>query len=88
MNFHDKIVLVTGGTGGLAAEVHHGVSRSGGDDGGYLSGGGRICPLSCPPHKIGAAPPTGVSVDVTDAQAVEKFVAATVAKHGRLSISL
>jgi NAD(P)-dependent dehydrogenase (short-subunit alcohol dehydrogenase family) len=37
-------------------------------------------------QRIGAAPPTGVSVDVTDAQAVEKVIAEIVAKHGRLDI--
>jgi NAD(P)-dependent dehydrogenase (short-subunit alcohol dehydrogenase family) len=37
-------------------------------------------------QKIGAAPPVGVSVDVTDAQAVEKFIAETVARHGRLDV--
>ena len=44
-------------------------------------------PLSWPRReRIGATPPAGVSVDVTDAQAVEKFVAEIVAKHGRLDI--
>jgi NAD(P)-dependent dehydrogenase (short-subunit alcohol dehydrogenase family) len=37
-------------------------------------------------QRIGAAPPAGVSVDVTDAQAVEKVIAEIVAKHARLDI--
>ena len=37
-------------------------------------------------QKIGATPPTGVNLDVTDAHDVEKFVADIVAKHGRLDI--
>src|SRR6202021_1219261 len=37
-------------------------------------------------QKIGAAPPVGVNVDVTDAQAVSKFIGEIVAKHGRLDI--
>src|SRR5216683_3765722 len=37
-------------------------------------------------QRIGATPPEGVSVDVTDAQAVEKFIAGIVAKHGRIDI--
>jgi NAD(P)-dependent dehydrogenase (short-subunit alcohol dehydrogenase family) len=35
-------------------------------------------------QRIGATPPSGVSVDVTDSAAVEKAVADIVAKHGRL----
>jgi NAD(P)-dependent dehydrogenase (short-subunit alcohol dehydrogenase family) len=37
-------------------------------------------------QRIGAAPPTGVQVDVTDAQAIEKFIADIVANRGRLDI--
>jgi NAD(P)-dependent dehydrogenase (short-subunit alcohol dehydrogenase family) len=37
-------------------------------------------------QKIGATPPTGVNLDVTDVHAVEKFIAEIVARHGRLDI--
>src|SRR5271169_5431651 len=37
-------------------------------------------------QRIGATPPGGVSLDVTDAQAVQNFVADIVAKYGTLDI--
>jgi NAD(P)-dependent dehydrogenase (short-subunit alcohol dehydrogenase family) len=37
-------------------------------------------------EKIGATPPSGVSVDVTEAAAVDKFIAELVTKYGRLDI--
>src|SRR6202790_1290221 len=86
MNFHDKIVLVTGGTGGLGREVTMA----------FLEAGAKIVvtyqeaeefeAVVSAPQRIGAAPPRGVTVDVTDAQAVGKFIAEIVAKHGRLDI--
>src|SRR6267378_1634400 len=56
MNFHDKVVLVAGGTGGLGREVTMAFLEA------------------------------GAAVDVTDATAVEQFVAGIVAKHRRLDI--
>jgi len=86
MNFHDKVVLVTGGTGGLGREVTMA----------FLEAGATIVVTYRVPEefdavvsaakKIGAAAPAGVSVDVTDAQAVEKVVGEIVQKHGRLDI--
>jgi NAD(P)-dependent dehydrogenase (short-subunit alcohol dehydrogenase family) len=86
MNFHDKIVLVTGGTGGLGREVTMA----------FLEAGARVvvtfvvvdefAAVVAAAQKIGAQPPTGFSVDVTDPRAVEKFISDVVAKHGRLDI--
>jgi NAD(P)-dependent dehydrogenase (short-subunit alcohol dehydrogenase family) len=86
MNFHDKIALVTGGTGGLGREVTMA----------FLEAGARVvvtfvvadefAAVVAAAQKIGAEPPTGVNVDVTDAQAVAKFISDVVAKHGRLDI--
>src|SRR6267378_540295 len=56
MNFHDKVVLIAGGTGGLGREVTMAFLEA------------------------------GAAVDVTDATAVEQFVAGIVAKHRRLDI--
>ncbi len=86
MNFHDKVVLVTGGTGGLGREVTMA----------FLEAGATIVvtyrvieefdAVVTAAKEIGAAAPTGVSVDVTDAHAVEKVVAEIVQKNGRLDI--
>ena len=86
MNFHDKVVLVTGGTGGLGREVTMA----------FLEAGATIVVTYRVPEefdavvsaakKIGAAAPAGVSVDVTDAQAVEKVIAEIAQKNGRLDI--
>ena len=86
MNFHDKVVLVTGGTGGLGREVTMA----------FLEAGATIVVTYRVPEefdavvsaakKIGAAAPAGVSVDVTDAQAVEKVVGEIVQKNGQLDI--
>ncbi len=86
MNFQDKVVLVTGGTGGLGREVTMA----------FLEAGATIVVtyrvveefdvVVSAAREIGAAAATGVSVDVTDAQAVEKVVADIVKKNGRLDI--
>ena len=86
MNFHDKIVLVTGGTGGLGREVTMA----------FLEAGATILVTYRMPEeyaavvtaaqRIGATPPVGAIVDVTDEQAVRKFIGEIVAKHGRLDI--
>src|SRR5579862_1541009 len=86
MNFHDKVVLVTGGTGGRGREVTMA----------FLEAGARVivtyvvadefAAVVAAAQKIGAEPPTGFSLDVTDSQAVGKFVSELTAKHGRLNI--
>jgi NAD(P)-dependent dehydrogenase (short-subunit alcohol dehydrogenase family) len=86
MNFHDKIILVTGGTGGLGREVTMA----------FLEAGAKVAVTYVAPEEFaaavsaaehaGAAVPTGAKVDVTDAQAVEAFIAGIVATHGRLDI--
>ena len=43
MNFHDKIVLVTGGTGGLGREVTMAFLEAGATVVVTYRGGGRIC---------------------------------------------
>ena len=86
MNFHDKIVLVTGGTGGLGREVTMAFLEAGAtvlvtyvvveEFAAVVSAAGRT----------GAVPPAGMIVDVTNTQAVEKCIAEIVAKQGRLDI--
>jgi NAD(P)-dependent dehydrogenase (short-subunit alcohol dehydrogenase family) len=86
MNFHDKIVLVTGGTGGLGREVTMA----------FLEAGATVTVTYVVPEEFsavvsaaertGAALPAGANVDVTDEQAIGKFVAGIVGKHGRLDI--
>jgi NAD(P)-dependent dehydrogenase (short-subunit alcohol dehydrogenase family) len=86
MNFRDKIVLVAGGTGGLGREVTVA----------FLEAGANVIVTYIVPEefadvvtaskRMGAAPPEGVTVDVTDAEAVEKCVAEIVAQRSRLDI--
>lgn len=86
MNFHDKIVLVTGGTGGLGREVTMAFLEAGATVTVTFRRAEEFTAVVAAAQRIGAPPPDGVSVDVTDAQAVEKCVAQIVAKHGRLDI--
>jgi NAD(P)-dependent dehydrogenase (short-subunit alcohol dehydrogenase family) len=86
MNFHDKIVLVTGGTGGLGREVTMAFLEAGATIVVTYRVAEEFAAVVADAQRIGAAPLVGVSVDVTDAPAVEKFIAEIVAKNGRLDI--
>jgi NAD(P)-dependent dehydrogenase (short-subunit alcohol dehydrogenase family) len=86
MNFHDKIVLVTGGTGGLGREVTMAFLEAGANVVVTYVVPDEFAAVESAAQRIGATPPAGVNVDVTDAQAVETFIAEIVAKNGRLDI--
>lgn len=86
MNFHDKIVLVAGGTGGLGREVTSAFLEAGATLTVTFRRAEEFAAVVDAAKRIGAVPLEGVPVDVTDAQAVEKCVAEIVAKHGRLDI--
>src|ERR1700730_17176177 len=86
MNFHDKIVLVTCGTAGLGREVTMAFLEAGATLVVTYQAAEEFAAVVAAAHRIGAAPPAGVSVDVTAAQAVEKFIAESTAQHGRLDI--
>jgi NAD(P)-dependent dehydrogenase (short-subunit alcohol dehydrogenase family) len=86
MNFNEKIVLVTGGTGGLGREVTMAFLESGASVVVTYRAAEEFAAVTSAAQKIGAAPPVGVNVDVTDAQAVEKFIADIAAMHKRLDI--
>ena len=86
MNFHDKIVLVTGGTGGLGREVTMAFLEAGATVVVTYQAAEEFAAVVAAAQKIGAAPPAGVRVDVTDQQAVEKFIGEMVAEQGRLDI--
>ncbi len=86
MNFHDKIVLVAGGTGGLGREVTMAFLEAGATVVATYRRGGRVCRVGFLGGTNRSAPPDGAAVDVTDAAAVEKFVTGIVAKHRRLDI--
>ncbi len=86
MNFQDKIVLVAGGTGGLGREVTMAFLEAGATVVVTYQAAAEFAAVVSAAQSIGAASPAGVSVDVTDAQAIEKLVAEIVAKHGRLDI--
>src|SRR6202049_2730438 len=86
MNFHDKIVLVTGGTGGLGREVTMAFLEAGATILVTYQSAEEFAAVAAAAQRIGAAPPAGASVDVTDAQAVEKFIAEIVSQHGRVDI--
>jgi NAD(P)-dependent dehydrogenase (short-subunit alcohol dehydrogenase family) len=86
MNFHGKIVLVAGGTGGLGREVTMAFLEAGATALVTYVIAEEYAALESASQRIGATPPVGFSVDVTDAQAVEKCVAEILGKHGRLDI--
>ena len=86
MNFHDKVVLVTGGTGGLGREVTLAFLEAGATVVVTYQAAEEFAAVVSAAQRIGAAPPAGLSVDVTDAQAVEKFMTGLVGKHGHLDI--
>jgi len=86
MNFHDKIVLVTGGTGGLGREVTMAFLEAGAKVAVTYRAPEEYATVVSAAERAGAAPPTGANVDVTDAQAVETFIAGIVASHGRLDV--
>jgi len=81
--FKDKVVLVTGGTGGLGQAVTLA----------FLEAGARVAVTYLYPAELealktaaggNAARLEGESVDVTDDKATAKLVEALVARHGRL----
>jgi NAD(P)-dependent dehydrogenase (short-subunit alcohol dehydrogenase family) len=86
MNFNGKIVLVTGGTGGLGREVSMAFLEAGAAVRVSYRVAEEYASLVAAAEKIGATKPIGADVDVTDAHAVEKFIAGIVADHGRLDI--
>jgi NAD(P)-dependent dehydrogenase (short-subunit alcohol dehydrogenase family) len=86
MNFHGKVILVTGGTGGLGREVTMAFLEAGATVVVTYRATEEFAAVESAARRIGVTPPAGASVDVTDAGAVEKFIAETVAKHGHLDI--
>jgi NAD(P)-dependent dehydrogenase (short-subunit alcohol dehydrogenase family) len=86
MNFHDKIVLITGGTGGLGREVTMAFLEAGATVIVTYRAPEEFAAVISATERIGATPPDGMPVDVTDMAAVEKLVADIVTKHGRLDI--
>src|SRR5579864_7885193 len=86
MNFHDKIVLVTGGTGGLGREVTMAFLEAGASVVVTYLAAEEFAAVVAAAEKIGAKPPAGASVDVTDEQAVNKIITEIVSRHGRLDI--
>jgi NAD(P)-dependent dehydrogenase (short-subunit alcohol dehydrogenase family) len=86
VNFNEKIILVTGGTGGLGREVTMAFLEEGATVVVSYRVAEEFKALVAAAEKIGATTPIGADVDVTDATAVDKFIADIVAKHGRLDI--
>src|SRR5580700_2177629 len=86
MNFHDKVVLVTGGTGGLGREVTIAFLEAGASVVVTYQVAEELAAVVSAAERIGATPPEGAAVDVTDTAAVEKLLADIVAKRGRLDV--
>src|ERR1700676_2226907 len=86
MNFHDKVVLITGGTGGLGREVTMALLEAGATAVVTYRVAEEFAAAVAAAHRVGAPPPEGVAVDVTDIAAVEKLAANIVTKNGRLDI--
>jgi NAD(P)-dependent dehydrogenase (short-subunit alcohol dehydrogenase family) len=86
MNFHDKVALIAGGTGGLGREVTMAFLEAGASVVVTYRLADEFAAVVAAAERFGATPPVGVSVDVTDAQAVEKCIAEIATKRGRLDI--
>jgi len=86
MNFHDKIVLISGGTGGLGREVTMAFLEAGASVMVSYKRAEEFAAIVSSAERVGAKPPDGAAVDVTDAAAVAKFVAGMVTKYGRIDI--
>ncbi len=86
MNFHDKTVVVAGGTGGLGREVTMAFLEAGARVAVTYRSAEEFAAVVSAAELTVATPPDGAAVDVTDALAVESFVASIVKKHGRLDI--
>jgi len=86
MNFHDKIVLIAGGTGGLGREVTMAFLEAGASVIVTYRSAEEFAAVVSAAERTGAKPPGGAAVDVTDAAAVEKSVANFVARYGRIDI--
>lgn len=86
MNFHDKVVLVTGGTGGLGREVTTAFLEAGAKVSVTYVNPEEYAAVVAASERIGALPPAGANVDVTDEQTVAKFIGGIVASYGRLDV--
>jgi NAD(P)-dependent dehydrogenase (short-subunit alcohol dehydrogenase family) len=86
MNFHDKIVMIAGGTGGLGREVTRVFLEAGASVVVTYRRAEEFAAVMSAAERTGATPPDGVAADVTDPAAVEKVAADIVAKHGRIDI--
>jgi NAD(P)-dependent dehydrogenase (short-subunit alcohol dehydrogenase family) len=86
MNFHDKIVLIAGGTGGLGRAVTLAFLHAGASVAVTYQRAEEFAAIAAEVKQTGATPPEGLALDVTDQPAVEKAVANIVAMRGRLDI--
>ena len=86
MNFHDKIVLIAGGTGGLGREVTRAFLEAGAIVVVTYRRAEEFAAVMPAAERTGPTAPEGVAADVTDPAAVEKVVADIVAKRGRIDI--
>src|SRR3981189_3738699 len=75
MRFHDKVVLVAGGTGGLGREVTMAFLEAGAAVVTTYRRAEEFAALVSSSQRARAPTQDGAAVDVTDATAVEQFVA-------------
>jgi len=86
VNFHDKVALVAGGTGALGREIAMAFLEAGASVAVTYRSEQEFAAMAAAAERVGATPPEGASVDVTDSAAVEKAVARIVAEKGQLDI--
>ena len=86
MNFHDKVVLVAGGTGGLGREVSMAFLEAGATVLVTYVVPEEFAALVSAAERTGTTAPAGANVDVTDEPATRKFIDEIVGKHGRLDV--
>jgi len=86
MNFQDKVVLVTGGTGGLGRGIAMAFLEAGANVTVTFVSPEEYAALSAEAGRMGAKPPAGANSDVTDPQAVERLVGEIVTRHGCVDV--
>ena len=86
MNFHDKTVLVAGGTGGLGREVTLAFLEAGAKVIVTFRREEELASLTAAAKRTGTSPPEGLSLDVTDQAATDKAISKIVERTGPIDI--
>jgi NAD(P)-dependent dehydrogenase (short-subunit alcohol dehydrogenase family) len=86
VNFHDKIVLIAGGTGGLGRDIAMAFLTAGATVAVTYRDQAEYDALATTASRAGLAPLAGLALDVTQPAAVESAVAGLLSKFERLDV--